>query len=187
MTAPRSFRGFMFSQLTAGDSTTWTSVYADYSAADGWAVSTILRNLNGDKIVIAGVGTLTSWAFTITAQTSAKLAVGGWDWSAIASKTTERKVIESGVVWIDSNPDAADTTASLKAQIAKVEEAITARLDDGIIESFSIRGQSVQRLGMSGLQALLSELKTRLNFVRAAELERRGEHGFTSRFNFIPS
>ncbi len=177
----------MFSSLIAGDSTSWTLIDADYPADEGWAVTTILRNLNGDKIAIAGTGAGTTWTFTLSAQKSAQLAVGGWEWFVIASKATVRETADSGKVWIDANPDATDTAEALKAQIAKVEQAINTRLDDGLVESFSIRGQSVNRLGIAGMQALLAELKSRLKYIRASELERRGEHGFTSRINFIPS
>lgn len=176
----------MFSELTAGDSTTWTSTYADYSASSGWAVSAIFRNLNGEKITIAGSGAAAVWTFTVTAQVSSRFSVGSWDYYIVATKTTERETVETGTVWIDANPDAADTLEGLKAQIAKVESLINGRFEDGAIESFSIRGQSVNRLGMAGLQALLSELKSRLKLLRATELERRGEHGFTSCIRFVP-
>ena len=89
-------------QVTAGDTLTWSRSLADYPASDGWVLSYALVNADG-QITITASADGDDYLVTVTAATSAAYVVGTYAWQAYVTLGTERYQVGTGTLTVLPN------------------------------------------------------------------------------------
>jgi len=117
-------------ELRAGDTWKWQSSYADYSAADGWALTTAFRGAN--SLDVTGVADGSGWISTGAAADTGELTAGRYSWTSKVSLDGETFTVASGT--LDVLPDlsavatAYDGRTDAEKQLAAAESALTSLL-----------------------------------------------------------
>jgi hypothetical protein len=118
------------SQLRAGDTWKWCTSSADYSAADGWALTTAFRGAN--SLDVEGVADGGGWISTAAAEDTAELTAGRYSWISRASKDGEAYTVGSGTLDVLPDLEAAaepyDGRSDAEKQLAAAETCLTALL-----------------------------------------------------------
>lgn len=132
--------------LVAGDSLQWTRVIADYSADDGWSVSTHFRTDRGGRLEVEMSGSGTTWTGTLTGAQTAILQPGVISWHVVVSKTTDRVTIANGEIRILPDPMADREPTHAERMLEAIESLIEGRLSRDAAERYTINGQSIDRM-----------------------------------------
>jgi hypothetical protein len=158
--------------IRAGDTVRWRdAATADdlgtlISSSD-WTLTTYLRSAtpgNGD-----------GWESTISAATSAGLAVGDWSWGARATKAGEVVTIGSGSLVIlpalnyAGVPSAIDGRSQAQQDLDAVQAAIRALISGGAVRRYTIGGRQLEKFSLEELMARESRLKAIVAREKAAE------------------
>jgi len=174
----------MFSELTAGNSESWTATLADNTSAGGWTAKTILR-MDDRQVIIDGTASGSVWTFALTSQQSATIAPGTYQWFISCTKLTAREIRQQGTCHVLPDPLASDpATAQLRKDIEAITATITARIKGDIPDNYSIRGQSITKVALAQLMTLKSHLQGELNLKLARARGRQGFSGLTSTIVF---
>jgi len=136
-------------QIIAGDTLAWTKSLADYSAADGWALSYVLLSSGKTPITISTTADGADHAVSVAATVTAAYAPATYRWTSFVTKTTERKTIESGTIEILPNPATQASTYDPRTHaekcLAAIEAVIEGRMADPIVE-YQIQGRMAKKL-----------------------------------------
>ena len=165
-------------KLTAGDSVTWKDDAARdnlgnaVTSAD-WALTYYIRGASG--LTVAGVPSGPGWQTTITAAQSTPMAAGVYYWQAVATKLAERITLGQGTITIEADLAYSGTAAAFdgRTEAEKALDAInaevTARLNGGTAEEYTIGNRSLKKTPMRDLIALQSRYKTIVTRERQAQ------------------
>ncbi|MCW1921308.1 hypothetical protein OKA05_02015 [Luteolibacter arcticus] len=117
-------------QLRAGDTWKWRTSSADYSAADGWVLTTAFRGT--ESLDVEGVADGGGWISTGAAADTADLPAGRYSWISRASKDGETYTVGSGVVEVlpdlTASEEPYDGRTDAEKQLAAVETCLTTLL-----------------------------------------------------------
>ena len=165
-------------KITAGDSVSWKDDAARdnldnaVTSAD-WVLKYYIR---GDKALeITGTANGQGWLTTITAAQSATLTAGGYFWQAVATKGDERITLGSGTLTVaanlafSGNVGTFDGRSEAEKALAAINAEISARLNGGTAEEYTIGNRSLKKTPMRDLVALQSRYKTIVTRERQAE------------------
>lgn len=83
-------------QLRAGDTWKWSFFHVEYSAADGWILTTNFRGASSLDVVAASDGS--SWISTVAATATDDVSAGRYSWASKVSKDSEVFTVASGIV-----------------------------------------------------------------------------------------
>ena len=126
----------------AGDSSTWTSSFTDYSAADSWIATCVFQRPGANAFRVEGTASGADHVFTISPSDSAALEAGRWLWGIRVAKDTTTKTVATGTTVILPNPE---------------ERAVDVQ------ESISILGQDVTKIASIELEQLIDAYQAKVN------------------------
>jgi len=89
-------------EITQGTTYAWIKGAADYSPADGWALTYQFRGQKS-SLTITGTTNGAEWTCTITAAASAAIEPGLYAWQASASKGAERYLVDEGITTVKAD------------------------------------------------------------------------------------
>lgn len=124
--------------ITAGDSTTWTRSFPDYSAADGWALSYAFVQAGKPSLTIATTGSGTTYTAALTTANTTALGSGLWYWQAFLTKTSQRVTAGAGRITVLVNLATAGSDYDPRSFAKKALDAIEAACLNGIREDIEI-------------------------------------------------
>lgn len=154
--------------IIAGDTIAWTKSLADYSAADGWALSYVLLSSGKTPLTISSSASGSDHAVSVAAATTAAYAAAVYHWTSMVTKGTERKTISTGTVQILPNPatqvNTYDPRTHAEKCLAAIEAVLEGRSSDSIVE-YQIDGRMAKRIPHLEL--------VRLRTLYAAEVRRQ--------------
>ena len=118
------------------------------------------------------------YASAITSADSESLTPGSYYWQAYLTAPSGRRTLGSGQLQVAINlADTAipfDGRSQVQRHLDAVEAAITARLGNAQVSSYSIKGRNLQYTSLDELFALRSQLRFELS---------RGQEGFSDTIN----
>lgn len=166
----------IFSQLTAGDSASWTdSPFTDtqgvgYDALT-WALSYEIRG--AVSLTLNGVASGNGWTTAITTAQSLALTPGRYSWAAYATKSGARVTAGSGVFNILTNmasvSGAYETRTQNELDLDAVRAEIRSRVSGGMTLEYMIGNRSLKKEPTSVLLEIESRLVRMVRGDRAAE------------------
>jgi 2',3'-cyclic-nucleotide 2'-phosphodiesterase (5'-nucleotidase family) len=160
-------------RFTAGDYQSWVSSIANYPATLYTARLEIVGSAN--KLSIVSTPSGTDHQFQITSASSANLQAGQYSYQfTVTNGSGNRTTLDSGAITVAPNLAVANTTQPLtinQQHLQAVDAAISAVLSGGAVQSYSIRGRSLNRYSLNDLYALKEELS------RAVAREQNAETG----------
>jgi hypothetical protein len=168
-------------EIRAGDTVTWRDLAAVDSLGNAitsttWTLTTYLRNAtagNGLTVVASSYGT--GWESTISAATSAGLAVGEWSWGARATNGSQAITIASGSLTIlralnyTGTAGALDARSQARQDLDAVQAAIRALVSGGAVKSYTIGSRRLEKFTLAELIELENRLKAQVARELAAE------------------
>lgn len=172
-------------QLTAGDSLTWTDDPFQTGAgqsisAANYALSYSLRGPS-TGLDLAGTAAGAGWSFALSTTQSASLNTGAtalsWTWHAIATRSGERITAGTGRLYVRPNLAALATSSTFDGRsqaekdLAAVRAEMTARISGGATLEYTIGSRSLKREPM----AALVQMEQRL--LRIIQREQRAQAG----------
>jgi hypothetical protein len=134
--------------LTAGDTVTWSRSLADYPATQSWVLSYRLINA-ANKIDITAAASGADHLVTVTAATSAAWQAGTYTWQAYVTKAAERYTVGAGSVVIKPNLAAQAAGFDSRSESLQRFDAIKAAYDlyiangQGLMQRYTIGGREV--------------------------------------------
>lgn len=170
-------------ELLAGTTVAWSQaapVSADgavtYRASDGWALAYVL--LGPAKVEITASADGDDFAVSVAASVSALWDVGWYEWSAFASKGTERYLVGTGRLEVLADP-AEGTTADARSHAVKMLAAIEAVLEGrataDIEEYTAPNGLALKKIPVADLLQLRDRYRAELAAEARRERRSRGE------------
>jgi hypothetical protein len=119
------------SQITAGDTLTFTTTLADYSAADGWVLSHVLipRTSGSDVLTFDATADGSDFDSTVAAVTTADWTAGIYTWAAYVSKAGERFTVARGTTEVLANPADTEGGYDPRTHARKALDAINAAIE----------------------------------------------------------
>lgn len=147
-------------ELTAGDTWTWTHSVTDHPATSYTAATFYLQNA-ARSFGMAATLSGTNFALTATAATTAALKPGKYQWRLVAITGTNRFTIDRGEVEVLPDPATA-ASYDFRSVARRTLEAIEAYLadpDNLAAASYSIGGRSLSRWSRSELLSEMSKWK----------------------------
>lgn len=137
-------------EITAGDTVSWTRSLPDYLPVNGWVLSYILLNSSG-KITIRADADGETHSVEVTASTTAGWAAGRYAWQAIVVSGSERHTVGTGVIEIRPNYST-QTTLETRSQARRIlaglmdayENYVTANGGRGHVAEYQIAGRSMK-------------------------------------------
>ena len=148
-------------ELAVGESFEWTLGLAEYSPADGWACSVYFRG--PEEVDLAGVVDGAAFDFTIGADTFQR--PGAFVWQAIATKSSERVVVDGGRIKLLENLEESTNFGDQATHAARMVERLEAALEgtaDRNVLSYTIAGRSIERIPLLELEGMLARYRRRL-------------------------
>ena len=153
--------------IVAGDTVKWTKSLADYSAADGWALSYTLVN-SANRYVFSATASGADFAVTVAAATTANYAAGLYDWRAQVSKAGEVFTVGSGQLTVQ--PSFASATDGRSSAKKSLDQVVAYLADSANLQAaeYEIAGRRLKRLSIPELLALKSHLSAEVQRETAA-------------------
>lgn len=138
----------MQTNLTAGDTLSFTTITPDYPASAGWSmVYKLVPRTAGTVISIASSASGDDHLLQAAASTTATWAVGSYTWVGYVLKGAERYTLESGSITIDADPGVV-TGLDLRSSAKKALDAVNTLLESygskAYLQSFEIAGRRQQ-------------------------------------------
>ena len=151
--------------VRAGDTWKWQKNAGDHTPAAGWALKYALHNIgsasaSGTKLQITATAAANNidWDVSVPAATTAPLLAGNWKWIAFVVKATDRFVIDTGVVFVEPDLDAAAAgtqQSQNEKMLAAIQSVLSGRATSDI-ESYQIAGRAVNKIPIAELVKLES-------------------------------
>ena len=159
--------------IIAGDTLAWTKSVADYSAADGWALSYVLLSSGKTPITISTTADGADHAVSVAATITAAYAPATYRWTSFVTKAGERKTIESGTVAILPNPatqtNAYDPRTHAEKCLVAIEAVLEGRMADPIVE-YQIGNRMAKKIPHGELMKLRAVYKAEVRRERGAPM-----------------
>jgi hypothetical protein len=157
-------------QLTAGDTATWTHADGDHLPSDGWVLSYAL--LGAEKLVWSS-GWVTddgnTYTVTIPAASTSPLAAGTYELTRFYTLALVRDSVVLPSVAILANPAnvaaGASRAAVIEQRIAVLQATLDGRATDGMM-GYTVNGRQVQYLSPRELRAELQIARAELRALR---------------------
>ena len=146
----------------AGDSSTWTSTFSDYSAADSWVATCVFQRPGANAFRVEGTASGADHVFTISPSDSAALEAGRWLWGIRVAKDTTTKTVATGTSVILPNPEAIPVETHNEKCLRLLQAAMEERAVD-VQESISILGQDVTKIAAVELEGLIDAYQAKVN------------------------
>jgi len=146
----------------AGDSSTWTSSFADYSAAESWVATCVFQRPGASAYRIEGVASGTDFVFTISPSDSSALESGRWLWGIRVAKDATTKTVATGTTVVLPNPEAIPVETHNEKCLRLLKAAMEERAVD-VQESISILGQDVTKIASMELEQLIDNYQAKVN------------------------
>ena len=161
--------------ITQGDSATWTFPAADASEAMTYAI----RSADGDGITIRGINDATDHTFTLNQAASSMLPIGMLIVSRITEDGAGARTTKPNIGTLTVRPDTmSDPEQTYNARmVSGLESALAERVKGGLIETRTLGGLSVGKMGTAELQSLLKEYRVKLMREKEAGRAARGQGG----------
>lgn len=152
----------MQTNLTAGDTLSFTTITPDYPASAGWSmVYKLVPRTAGTVISITSSASGDDHLLQAAASTTATWAVGSYTWVGYVLKGAERYTLESGSITIDADPGVV-TGLDLRSSAKKALDAVNTLLESygskAYLQSFEIAGRRQQFHSPGELLAFRSRL-----------------------------
>ncbi|HEX8499286.1 MAG TPA: hypothetical protein VF659_01750 [Pyrinomonadaceae bacterium] len=168
-------------EMTPGETLEWSKALADYSPAEGWALTYYFRNASGTGFNAAATPGVNSWEVSVVVPTN--VGPGRIDWEAWVKKGDEEQLAGAGTATVRPSlkATAADAQVDSRSQAEKDLDAVRAALvpatSAGVME-YEIGGVGTNRriryFGKEELLALETRLAQRVNAERRAAARKRG-------------
>jgi hypothetical protein len=178
-------------EIIIGDTITWKrrSVQAisendngtvettDIKASEGWTLKYVAVGRLGVVSITASADTdnADDFKFTATAATTAAYVAGDYQWQIVATKTTTRYTIATGIVTVTDNIAGRSAAYDNRSHAKKVLDAIEAIIEGRASadqQSYTIAGRSLTRTPMQDLMRLRAMYKAEYDAeVSAANIE----------------
>ncbi len=152
-------------EIIAGDTLTWIRrdveaayendageiQYEDIKASEGWTLKYVAVGQLGSITITASADTddPDDFCFTATAAVTAAYVVGDYKWQIVATKTTTRYTIDSGVVSVTDNIAGRSALYDNRSHAKKMLDAIQAVLEGRAtsdVAQYSISGRSIVKM-----------------------------------------
>ena len=165
-------------EIIAGDTLTWIRrdveaayendageiQYEDIKASEGWTLKYVAVGQLGAITITASADTedADDFCFTATAATTAAYVVGDYKWQIVATKTTTRYTIDSGVVSVTDNIAGRSALYDNRSHAKKVLDAIEAVIEGRASQDqmgYTIAGRSLSRTPLQDLMRLRAMYK----------------------------
>lgn len=160
--------------IVAGDTVKWSEpATGDYSSP-AWTRTVSLRHRTAALSVnVVGVANGGGWDFTLSAVSSAAIAVGTLFYQDYVSKDAERFTLATGQIECTGNAAAAsgqvfDGRTQTETDLDAVRAAIRAKIAGGDVQEYTIGGRSLKKMAMADLLLLETKLKADLQSEKRA-------------------
>ncbi len=153
--------------IVAGDTAKWTKSLADYSAADGWALSYTLVNA-ANRYTFSASASGSDFAVTVAAATTVAYVAGLYDWRSQVSKSGE--VFTVGVGQITVQPSFASATDGRSSAKKSLDQVVAYLADSNNLTAaeYHIAGRMLKRIPVADLLKLKSHLTAEVQRETAA-------------------
>jgi len=115
-----------------------------------------------EPLSLEGTASGTDFVFTFTAEQSAALAPGRWNWAIRVAKDTTAKTVQIGETVIRPNPQAVAAPSHAEKCLKLIEAALEERFVD-VQESISIMGQDISKVSAAELHRLMNRYQAKVN------------------------
>jgi hypothetical protein len=162
-------------QLYAGDTWKWSASFADYSAADGWTLTTSFRGAG--TLDVVGVADSDGFTNTATAVSTGGLTAGRYSWTSRVEKDGETYTVDSGT--LEVIPSLADEDAGYdgrtdaEKQLEAAEASLTSLLGSKN-ESVTFGDQTFKRQDIEKLTNIRDRLRSQVAREKRAANGRAG-------------
>jgi hypothetical protein len=115
-------------EITPGETLEWPKGLADYSPADGWALTYYFRNASGTGFDAPATADGGSWKVSLVVP--ANVTPGRIDWEAWVEKGSDERLADAGTATVKRSLKAvaADTAVDNRTQAEKDLDAVRAAL-----------------------------------------------------------
>lgn len=147
------------STLTAGDTWSWTSSFADYEAPT-WGATVYFENAAASFSATAA-DSGSDHAFSIAAATTTPLKAGRYKWSIRVNDGTSYFTAEEGWIEVKADPAATgnrDPRTWARRTLDAVEATLEGRATDGQL-AHTIKDRSISRIPIPELMDLRTQLR----------------------------
>ncbi len=149
--------------VTAGDRIKWKKFFTDYKPEDSWVLTYALINSSGKEEITATDNSDSYHLVDVLPDDSGVWASGEYRWNAYVTKSTERYLVDDGLITINPNFSKLDTYDS-RSHVKKVLDAL-----DALIEGKASKDQLTYSISTPGGA---SRSLTRLNLSEAIQARR---------------
>lgn len=168
-------------EITPGETTEWQKSLADYSPADGWALTYYFRNTSGTGFDVTATADGGSWEVSAAVPTS--VSPGRIDWEAWVKKGGDERLVGAGSATVRKSlkgtaaGDAVDNRTQAEKDLDAVRAALVPATSAGVQE-YEIQGvgssRRLRNYSREDLLRLEESLAQRVNAERRAAAHRRG-------------
>lgn len=172
-------------EITSGETVEWSKALADYSPAEGWALTYYFRNASGTGFDATATAGVNSWEVSVAVP--ANVGAGRIDWEAWVTKGSDERLADKGTATVAASLKALAANAAFdgRTQAEKDLDAVRAALVPSTsagVQEYEIGGVGTNRrisyFDKSQLLALETSLAQRVNRERRAAAKRNGASYF---------
>ena len=183
-------------EIIIGDTITWkrravqaisendngTIETTDIKASEGWALKFVAVGRLGAITINATADTenANDFSFTAAAATTGAYTAGDYQWQIVATKTTTRYTIATGIVTVSDNIAGRSAAYDNRSHAKKVLDAIEAVLENrasATDQSYTIAGRSITKIPLQDLMRLRAQYKAEYESEVATENIKMGLSG----------
>lgn len=172
-------------EITPGETLEWSKAFADYSPAEGWALTYYFRNASGTGFDAAATAGVNSWEVSVTVPANA--AAGRMDWEAWVKKGSDERLADKGTATVKPSLKAlaADAVFDGRTQAERDLDAVRAALVPATsagVQEYEINGvgsgRRLRNYSREDLLRLEESLAQRVNAEKRREARARGASYF---------
>jgi hypothetical protein len=157
--------------LVVGATWTWSRRFADFSAAEGWA---LVAQAVGPttRLAVTGTASGVDWAFNAPAADTASQTPGLYRVTIVGTNGAEVRVIESGDTRITADPINATPGDGLtfdEKMVRAIEAELERRLTNQAVASYSIAGRSLTYEPLAELRRQLAQHRSAVRRVSGVQ------------------
>lgn len=168
-------------EMTPGETLEWSKALADYSPADGWALTYYFRNASGTGFDAPATAAGGSWKVSVVVPTGA--TPGRIDWEAWVKKGSDERLADSGTAAVKRSLKAVAANVAIdnRTQAEKDLDAVRAALVPATsagVQEYEINGvgsgRRLRNFSKEDLLRLEESLAQRVNAERRREARKNG-------------